>query len=298
VTRRRYHNVLVDSARWDHVDLRPDDIIISTPAKCGTTWMQTCCALLLFQSPDLPRPMAELSPWVEMLTWPIDELVALVESQEHRRFLKSHTPLHGLPWSTEVTYIVVGRDPRDVALSMDDHMLNMDLDKVITARVAAVGMDDLDPSMIPPPPSTDPVERFWQWMDHEGEDPINGLDGVVHHLASFWERRDEPNVHLFHYADLRDDLEGQMRRLAGVLGVEIADDTWPTLVKAATFAEMKQKADTLAPDTVHGIFQSNDAFFKQARSGAWREIIGDDTTRYDDRIASLAPPDLIAWLHR
>jgi hypothetical protein len=290
---------MVDSARWDRVELRPDDVIISTPAKCGTTWMQTCCALLLFQTPDLPRPMAELSPWVDMLTWPIDELVALIEAQEHRRFLKTHTPLDGLPWSPDVTYIAVGRDPRDVALSWDDHMANMDMAKVFSARVEAVGMDDLDPSMIPPAPAADPVERFWQWIELEGsEGALVGLSSVVEHLDSFWQRRDEPNIALFHYADLRDDLDGQLRRLAGVLGVDVPDETWPALVHAATFTEMKQRADTLAPDTVHAIFQSNDAFFKQARNGAWRAVIGEDSARYDDRVAALASPELSAWLHR
>jgi hypothetical protein len=298
VARRRYQNIMVDSARWERVALRPDDIIISTPAKCGTTWMQTCCALLLFQTPELPRPMAELSPWVDMLTWPIDELVTLVEGQQHRRFLKTHTPLDGLPWSPDVTYIVVGRDPRDVALSWDDHMANMDLGRVFTARIEAVGMDGLDPSMTPPVFAADPIDRFWHWVDVDSGDPLTGLSSVVHHLDSFWQRRDESNIVFFHYADLRDDLEGQLRRLAGVLGVDVPDALWPALVKAATFSEMKQRADLLAPDTVHEIFQSNDAFFKQARNGAWRDVIGEDSARYDARVASLASPELVAWLHR
>jgi hypothetical protein len=290
---------MVDSARWDDLQLRPDDIIISTPPKCGTTWMQTCCALLLFQTPELPAPMAELSPWVDMLTWPMHELTTMLDAQTHRRFLKTHTPLDGLPWSPDITYIVVGRDPRDVALSWDDHMANMDLAKVITARIEAVGMEDLDPSKIPPPPSEDPVERFWQWIEMvDGEDALIGLGNVGNHLASFWQRRDEPNVSLFHYADLRDDLGGQMRRLAGVLGIDVPESTWPTLVEAATFESMKARADVLAPDTTHAIFESNTAFFKQARNGTWRDLIGDDVARYDARAAAVFSPELSAWLHR
>ena len=59
-----------DSARWDGFRFRPGDIVISTPPKCGTTWTQMICALLVFQTPDLPAPLGELSPWLDMVTRP------------------------------------------------------------------------------------------------------------------------------------------------------------------------------------------------------------------------------------
>ena len=59
---RRYEGTVFDSGRWDGFELRPGDIIISTPPKCGTTWMQMTCALLIFQEPELPLPLDTLSP--------------------------------------------------------------------------------------------------------------------------------------------------------------------------------------------------------------------------------------------
>ena len=41
----RYRNLVFDSARWEGFTFRGDDIVISTPAKCGTTWTQMICAL-------------------------------------------------------------------------------------------------------------------------------------------------------------------------------------------------------------------------------------------------------------
>src|SRR5674536_154767 len=50
---RRYRTVVSDNARWAGFRYRADDIVISTPAKCGTTWMQTC---LLYTSPSHETP--------------------------------------------------------------------------------------------------------------------------------------------------------------------------------------------------------------------------------------------------
>src|SRR6267143_6116526 len=118
---RRYEASMYDSNRWDGFELRPGDIIISTPPKCGTTWTQMICALLIFQTPAFDRPLDLISPWFDMLTRPRADVVADLEAQTHRRFIKSHTPLDGLPAGEGVTYLCVGRDPRDAAVSMSHH---------------------------------------------------------------------------------------------------------------------------------------------------------------------------------
>jgi aryl sulfotransferase len=91
-SRVHYTSLISDSSRWDGFVLRPDDIIISTPAKCGTTWMQMICALLVFQTTSFDRSLDLISPWLEMLTSDRDSVVALLDAQTHRRFVKSHTP--------------------------------------------------------------------------------------------------------------------------------------------------------------------------------------------------------------
>jgi hypothetical protein len=290
-------NFVWNSERWTGFALRPDDIVIATPPKCGTTWMQMQVALLLFRTPDLPAPLATLSPWLEMNLRPLDEVRAALEGQSHRRFIKTHTALDGLPWDERVTYLHVARDPRDAALSWDHHMANMDRDRFFTARMEAVGLDDLAELGIdgpPTPPAADPVERFWRWMEGAGEGPM--LGHLVQVCRSFWERRHEPNVHLFHYRDLQSDLPGQMARLAAVLGVE---PPTPELVEAARFEQMKARADELAPNTDTGLWHSNEQFFEKARAGEWRTVIDDaELPRYEAALRAMGVDDeLRHWLH-
>src|SRR5262249_55493828 len=112
----RYQSVTSDSARWDGFEFRAGDIVISTPAKSGTTWTQMLCALLILAGADFPEPLGVLSPWIDMPNRAIDDVRATLARQRHRRFVKTHTPLDGIPMRDDVTYLVVGRDPRDIAI--------------------------------------------------------------------------------------------------------------------------------------------------------------------------------------
>src|SRR4051794_14981300 len=158
--RTRYRSITADSARWDGFAFRPGDIVISTPAKCGTTWTQMLCALLIFDGPAFPAQLDQMSPWLDMSIRPLAEVTAALATQTHRRFIKTHTPLDGLPLHPDVTYLVVGRDPRDVAISFEHHIANLNWDHFLELRAAAIGNEDLAEFPDGPVPSEDPAERF------------------------------------------------------------------------------------------------------------------------------------------
>jgi len=296
---RQYQSWLADSSRWDGFEFRAGDIVISTPSKCGTTWMQMICALLIFGDANLPRPLTELSPWLDIQTDTISNVFAALAAQRHRRFIKSHTPLDGLPFDDRVTYICVGRDPRDAAISSDNHLNNMNREVLIKARERAVGSDDL-PSLIPDevPRAEDPVERFWRWVEDDAP-PNEGLELLLHHLGTFWDRQQAANVVLIHYADLQADLEGEMRRLARLLGIVIGEEVWAGLVAEARFDRMRDRAGEIAPQvTMDGLWHDTNRFFNRGTSGQWRTFFGpQDLARYEARVRRLATPDLAAWAH-
>jgi aryl sulfotransferase len=298
--RKRYRSFIADSARWDGFELRDGDVIISTPSKCGTTWTQMICALLILDTAEFDRPLTELSPWLDMQLRPREVVWEHLAAQQHRRFIKTHTPLDGLPEDERVTYVCVGRDPRDAWLSWQHHLANMDFDTVLAERAAAVGMDDLEElGPLPVPPPDDPVEAFWLWAGPEaGEIHDATLAGVLAQFRASWDRRHDDNVLLLHYSDLSADLPAQMRRLADALAIDVTDARIEDLAVSAGFDRMRARASHLAPVVTQRIWRDDSAFFRRGGGGEWRELLDEaDLERYAAAVATLVPPDLAAWAH-
>jgi hypothetical protein len=289
----RYQSPDEDSARWDGFEFRPGDIVISTRSKSGTTWLQMICALLVFQTPDLPAPLAQLSPWLDWLVEPRDEVCARLAAQQHRRVIKTHTPLDGIPLDPLASYVVVARHPLDMAVSLYHQGDNLDRERM--RRLTGETAPDR-----PRSPRTPLREWLLSWIDRDvgPREQMDSLPGVMWHLSDAWGRRDEPNVVLVHYDDLSTDLEGEMRRLAGLLRFDVAEGRWPGLVEAATFDQMRARADVVAPDP-SGVLKDRAAFFRSGTSGSGRELLSAaELAHYRARAAQLARPDLLAWLHR
>jgi aryl sulfotransferase len=289
----RYRASDEDSARWLGFPFRPGDIVISTRSKSGTTWMQMICALLIFQTPDLPALLSELSPWLDWLGTPRDDVYARLQAQRHRRFIKTHTPLDGIPIDPATTYIVVARHPLDMAVSLYHQGDNINRQRLreLTGQ----------PEPAQPRKPRKPLhEWLLSWIDSDDLSPdyMDSLAGVLWHLSGAWARRDESNLILMHYDDLSDDLAGQMHRLADLLGITVPVEIWPVLVRSATFTDMRASAARRAPDP-SGVLKDRAAFFRRGSSGAGREVLtSDELAHYYQRTATMADPDVLSWLHR
>ncbi len=293
---RHYRLQAWDSARWQGFEGRPGDILVCTPYKAGTTWMQMICALLIFQRTRFHLPLAEISPWLDLRAAPAEEIHAIYAAQTHRRFIKTHTALDGLPWFPQATYICVARDPRDVFVSMLNHLGNANPEADALFAHERQESDEPQPEL-----PEDPDEFFRYWLTH-GSLPWES-DGapywsVFSHGASFWAERDQPNILLVHYSDLQADLEGEMRRLARALSIEVPEAIWPELVEAAGFEAMKRDADRIAPDTNFKMWKDNSRFFNKGRSGQWREVLSDESLALLDQVTRRFPADYIDWLFK
>src|SRR5678816_4148146 len=103
-----YQNHTLDSLRWERYMPRDDDIVISTSYKSGTTWMQAIVRHLIRWDQGISDQLE--SPWPEARFVAADVVMDELEAQTHRRFIKTHLALDGLPFYPQVRYIVVGRD--------------------------------------------------------------------------------------------------------------------------------------------------------------------------------------------
>ncbi len=251
------------------------------------------CALLVFQTADLPGSLSDLSPWLDWLIAPRADVYARLAAQDHRRFIKTHTPLDGLPADPGVTFIVTGRHPLDMAVSLYHHGANLNRERIR----ALTGEPTLGPIAANRPPLH---QWLLGWIDQD-VDPRTSLDslpGVFWHLSDAWNRRTTQDVVLLHYDDLVADLGAQMRRLADRLEISVAAERWPALIEAATFSRMQAKADSIAPGP-SGILKNPTDFFRRGSSGAGAETLTEgELAHYYQRASLLAPGDLLEWLHR
>jgi aryl sulfotransferase len=281
----------VDSERWERFAFRSDDVVISTPAKSGTTWMQTIVGMLVLDRVDLGAPISTLSPWLDMLIYTDEEMFHLLEEQRHRRFIKTHTPLDGVPHLSSVTYIAVIRHPLDVALSYRDHDKNLDSDRLVELRTAAAGPDDSEDRLFDDEPEAPDAYLRW-FIDNEIEPKGSGPYGLADYcnqVRTYWDARGDLNVHLFHYTDLWNDRESEMRRVAAALGVTVAEERWPTFVEAAGLDSMRSRADDTVPETQAGIWHSPEEFFRVGGMRDWASLLDSrDITHFNERLGDLA----------
>lgn len=290
---RTYVTLVSDSARWDQWRPRKGDVIVCTAPKCGTTWTQMIVALLI-HGPNLPQPLTRLSRWLDRVSEPIASVIAEFEAQDFRRVVKTHSPLDGLPYWEEVDYVVCGRDPRDAFLSTFDHMANVSDATIAEARKRAVRSEEFVP--------IDYNRMFRMWLTTPSQPWVADgypLGSVLYHADSFWSWRKLPNIHFQHYADLRRDLDREMRRLAAFLGIDVDERAFPALVEAASFPVMQKHGEENAPGAHLGEWRDSQAFFRKARLDEWQTVLDDDNKQLYDRLASeRLSPSLRGWLER
>lgn len=283
-----------DNARWQDYKPRADDIIIATYPKCGTTWTQRIVGMFIFQS-DAPFAVQDSSPWPDMRLTPDGMWLELAESQTHRRFLKSHLPYDALPLYEGVKVIHVARDGRDSAMSFHNHRVNYK-DEMI-ASMTELSM--ADPKFGTPylRVDQDPAVFFESWVDGEGDHIGDPTCGFFYMENSYWNARDDENLLLVHYSDMKKDLEGEMRRIAKFLEIDVAEGLWPKLVEAATFESMKSKANELMPTATEIWEGGGNTFLNKGTNGRWRGVVREeDLQRYDAKVKKEFSPELAHWI--
>jgi aryl sulfotransferase len=290
---REYRNHHLDSTRWDNFRPRDDDIIVTTAYKAGTTWTQRILAALII--PGRVELMA-VSPWVDA-RWqgPVEPVLAGLEEQRHRRFVKSHLAADGLLFYPQAKYIVVGRDTRDVFMSLWNHYT------AYTDVAYSLFNDAARPGPEFPRAPKSPRDLWPRWISQgwfEWEPDGWPFWSHHHHLSTWWAARDLPNVLLVHYGDLLADTRAEIQRVCDFLDIEVAEDRWEPLLDEVRIDTMRRDArGTGNDDPAEMIFDGGiSRFLYKGTNGRWRDALTeDDLAMYDAAAASL-DPSLRTWL--
>ncbi len=297
---RTYLNPHLDSTRWQVFQPRADDIVITTSYKCGTTFTQQIMYNLLirdtYEDEQFPE-IGEVSPWVDARFIPVpkDALGKQLEAMTHRRFLKSHLPLDGLPYHESVKYLIVARDPRDVFMSLLNHY------GAYTDFFYTMLAWDGQPQM---PRFSGDVKQLWKdwisrgWFDWEQEG--YPFWSNMHHTQSYWDYRQRPNFLFLHYADMLADTPATVRRIADFIEHDVSDEQVLRIAEAVSFKRVKAQAVVASAATKDEpqAFEGGQAtFINKGTNGRWRDVLdSEDLAMYRATRDKVLTPDCATWL--
>jgi aryl sulfotransferase len=292
---RIYQNHHFDSTRWNYFEPRDDDIIVATSYKAGTTWTQAIVAHLLFPEGNFPAAPAEMSPWLDMRIMPLEVILNRLTAQKHRRFIKTHLPLDGMLYNEKFKYLYIARDAKDVFMSLWNHYTGMKDEFFMLMNLLPGRQGD----EFPRPP--DDIHTFWRnWMTRGGFGwEADGWPYWSHlsNVQSWWDFRHLPNIQLFHYSDMLENTEREVRRMAAFLEIDVSESSWAGIIKAVSFTEMKRQGELYAPGGGHFWKGGANTFLHKGTNGRWRDILSkEEMALYDAACKRVLSHECREWL--
>ena len=106
-----------------------------------------------------------------------------------------------------------------------------------------------------------------------------------------------PNVFLLHFARLKHDLPGEIRRIASFLDIPIDEARFPSIVEHCSFDYMKRNAAKSAP--LGGVLWDGGAetFIHKGTNGRWRDVLSaGESVAYEAKAKELLGGDCARWL--
>ncbi|MDX1748640.1 MAG: sulfotransferase domain-containing protein, partial [Halobacteriales archaeon] len=186
---------------------RPTDVIISPFAKCGTTWLQQMVHSIRTGGDMDFEDIYEVVPWIDVAIELGLDLDA--DQRAEPRAFKSHRMWDTVPKGCR--YIVSFREPKDAAVSMFRFMEGWFIEP------GAISVDEF-------------VERTA--LDRE-----DGSD-YWEHMASWLRRRDDPDVLLLTFEEMKLELRKVVKRVADFMGVAADDDLLDLATHRSSFEFM------------------------------------------------------------
>jgi len=195
------------------VKLRPTDVVITPFGKCGTTWTQQIVHCLRTRGDMDFDDISRVVPWIETSGNLGIDLAA--EQVANPRAFKSHLGWDDMPWGRGpgARYIVPIRDPKDALYSAYKFMEGW----------------FVEPGAIP--------------LDDFARVNFIGTGNYYKHLLSWWPRRNDEDVLMLVFENMKQDLTGTIRKIAAFIGVELDDELLAITEEHASLAFMQRHKD-------------------------------------------------------
>lgn len=191
---------------------RPNDVVITPYGKCGTTWLQQMFHTLRTRGDDDYDDISRVVPWIEVAGRTGIDLDAVQRASP--RGFKSHLDYEHLPKGAR--YIVCLRDPKDALVSLFRFMEGWFIE-----------------------PGTIPIEDVAKGWIAGG--PEQG--GYWQHLISWWRRRDDPDVLIVSFAQMKADPAGHIADVAHFCDIPLDDELLALTVERTSLAYMLAHKD-------------------------------------------------------
>jgi hypothetical protein len=245
-------------------------------------------------SADFQDIYAEV-PWIEFLSrpnQPIQEVVDRVAAMPAncRRAFKTHSPPPRVPFhqcgsGKEVKYVVVVRNPEEALVSFRPFIGEHTDEWFELWQVPREALYR---------------EEFSSFYSEVVD--AKRMQGMFFgFLAAWWPLRREPNVLFLHYADMKRDHEGSIKKLAQFLNIEPTVDQWPAILKYTSFAWMKQHEDKFEVSSAGDVpVLKSGAMIRKGEAGkAHADGMTPDIARHLREVGSRICPDAAAikWLY-
>lgn len=254
---------------------RPDDVLITTAPKAGTTWMQNILHQLRSGGDPDFQHIDDVVPWLELPRTALshEQVLEHYARMSSPRLFKTHCTSEQTPGLDTVRIILSSRDPRDCMVSFYHHVMNMTDD----ARLRS-GFDGLS--------SFDDVFELWM-----------SFGAWFRNINSWWPHAGDRNVLWLRYEDMKQDIDASLERICRFLGWTPGEDALVRVREYISFQWMKANAGKFATH-----FDGKPAFKpgKFIRKGAVGDHAGSLSSAQErailDRARAELEPQCIAFL--